>query len=74
MGNLLGIAGDIARMIFSAGRIYVSCVKSKKSSFENLVESIKKDHHVRRSLIFPPKSNEEQKKRSSRPQAVVRAA
>ena len=30
VGNLQGIAGHIARMIFSASRIYVSCVKSKK--------------------------------------------
>ena len=59
VGNLQGITGHIAR-IFSAGRIYISCVKSKKSSSKNLVESQKKGHHVRRSLIFRPKSSEEQ--------------
>ena len=36
--------------------------KQKKNSFENLVESKKKSHHVRRSPIFRPKSSEEQKK------------
>ena len=45
--------------------------KEQKNSSENLVESIKKGHHVRRSPIFRPKSSEEQKKRSSRAQAVV---
>ena len=47
MGNLQGIAGHIARMIFSAGHIYVSCAKGKKRSSENLMESKKKGHHVR---------------------------
>ena len=37
--------------------------RAKKSSSENLVESKKKDHHVRRSPIFRPKSSEEQKKK-----------
>ena len=42
VGNLQGIAGHIARMIFSAGHIYVLCAKSEKSFSENLVESKKK--------------------------------
>ena len=62
VGNLQGIAGHIARMIFSAGHIYVSCAKITKSSFENLVGSKKNGHHVCRSPIFRPKSSEEQKK------------
>ena len=45
VGNLQGIAGNIARKIFSAGRIYVSCVKGKESSSENLVESKKRSSH-----------------------------
>ena len=30
VGNLQGIAVHIARIIFSAGRNYISCVKSKR--------------------------------------------
>ena len=70
MGNLQGIANHIARMMFSAGYIYVSCAKSKKSSSKNLLESKKKSHHVCRSSIFRANSSEEQKKRSSRLQKL----
>ena len=70
VGNLQGIAGHIARMIVSARHIHVSCVKSKKSSSENLVESNKKVITSAEAQIFA-QNQVKSKKRSSRPQAVV---
>ena len=53
MGNLQGIAGHIASMIFSAGRNYVSCVNSKKK-FRKISGEQKRSSRPQK-LNFSPK-------------------
>ena len=69
VGNLQGIAGHIARMIFSAGHICVSCANNKKSSPENLVK--KKKVITSAEAQFFAQKQAKSKKRSIRPQTVI---